>query len=299
MIKLYKNHLILLLVLIFLTAPFQVFAAGVVLPDATQIADSGSASVPALWWLDHNTVTPASDRFIMGGFGKSYNQLNIDANYSFTASNGLLVGANNSFHNLLNIQSGGHVTVSGNLQVGDGSTMYYGRYNKINVSGSNAVLAVNGNLNLWDGYNATDNIIGLNDGGIAVVDGDFSLYNHWTYGNSWLELDGGTLFLSGDKTTDFDYGEGILSSIKVWDELSGAFQRVAEYDYTTWEATEYLDLLAVDYIQDSAQAASLGFSDDYIGFTAVHNVSSVPIPGALWLFASGLIGFVGYRRKNN
>jgi hypothetical protein len=32
---------------------------------------------------------------------------------------------------------------------------------------------------------------------------------------------------------------------------------------------------------------------DYAGFT----LSSVPIPGALWLFGSGLLGLLGVRRK--
>ena len=72
---------------------------------------------------------------------------------------------------------------------------------------------------------------------------------------------------------------------------------MAEYSYTTFNTTDYLDLLAVDYIQDSAQAASLGFSDDYVGFTVVRNVNSVPMPGAVWLLGSGLLGLVGIRRK--
>ncbi len=47
--------------------------------------------------------------------------------------------------------------------------------------------------------------LSLSNGGIAVADSDkdgeggFQLYNHWSYGNSWLELDGGALFLFGDK----------------------------------------------------------------------------------------------------
>jgi len=293
MIKLNTNRLVFLLVLIFLTAPLQVFASGVVLPGVTQIADTG----PALWWLDHDTVTPDTARFVLGGSGKNYNQLTVDADYSFTASTGLLVGANNSFHNMLDIQAGGDVTVLGTLKVGEGSVSHYSRYNGIKVSGADAFLAVNGYFDMSNGYNATDNFLELSNGGIAVVDGTFSLYNHWAYGNSWLELDGGALFLSGNKTADFGDTKGILSSIKVWDDVSGAYQRVAEYSYTTFNTTDYLDLLAVDYIQDSAQAASLGFSDDYVGFTVVRNVNSVPMPGAVWLLGSGLLGLVGIRRK--
>jgi len=35
-----------------------------------------------------------------------------------------------------------------------------------------------------------------------------------------------------------------------------------------------------------------------IEYENVASVSSVPVPGAIWLFATGLIGFVGMRHKS-
>jgi PEP-CTERM motif len=276
-------------------SPFQANAGGVVTDNMIQLADNGTSASPAQWWLDHDTVTPATDRFVMGGSGKSYNELTVDADYSLTASNGLLVGATNSYYNLLDIQAGGNVAVSGTLKVGEGSISYYSRYNKVNVSGAGAVLAVNGYLDMSNGANATDNVMTLSDGGIAVVNGDFSLYNHWSYGNSWLELAGGELLLSGDQTDDFASGNGILSSIKVWDDINGVFQRVAYYNSTTWMATDYFDYLAVDYIQDATQAAALGYSEDYVDYTVIREVNPVPEPGTVLLLGLGLVGLIGSR----
>ena len=297
MSKLSKKSLVFLMLVIFLAVPLQAFAAGVVLPDMTRLADSGSAQSPALWYLNQDIVTPDSSNFIIGGSGKNYNQLAIDENYSFTASNGLLVGPENSYHNLLDIQAGGHVTVSGSLGVGKCSIMYASHNNRVRVSGSGALLTVTDNLYVGNWIHATDNTLELSNGGIAVVDGNFSLYNHWAYGNAWLELGGGALFLSGDRTTDFADDQGILSSIKVWDEASGEYQRVAEYSNQQLVTTPYLDLLTVDYIQDSAKAASLGFPNDYTGYTVVYNTSPVPIPGTVLLLGSGLIGLISLRRK--
>ena len=297
MSKLSKKNLVFLMLVIFLTVPLQAFAAGVVLPDMTQLADRGSAQSPALWYLNQDIVTPDSSNFIIGGSGKNYNQLAIDENYSFTASNGLLVGPENSYHNLLDIQEGGHVTVLGTLGVGKSSISYFSRYNRVRVSGSGALLTVNGNLWVGKYLHSIDNTLELSNGGMAVVEGDFSLYHHWCYGNAWLELGGGALFLSGDRTTDFAEDKGILSSIKVWDEASGEYQRVAKYADQQLVTTPYLDLLAVDYIQDSAEAASLGFPDDYVGYTVVYNTSPVPIPGTVLLLGSGLIGLIPLGRK--
>jgi hypothetical protein len=181
--------------------------------------------------------------------------------------------------------------------------MHYSKYNRINVSGSGAVLSATGSIDFWAGYNATGNILSLSNGGIAVADSDkdgvggFQLYNNLTHGNNWLELDGGALFIFGDKTDDFAADKGILSSIKIWDELSGMFQQVSDCTSSGCTTNSYFSQLAVDYILDSAHATALGLSDEFVGFTVVHN-TPVPIPAAAWLFCSGLLGLIGFTRRD-
>jgi hypothetical protein len=274
------------------------YASGIVTDGTTELADAGSSSAPAQWWLNHNFTS--TDPFFIGSAGKSYNQLTVDNMNSFTALNDFQIGSPNSFYNQLNIQQGGHVRVDGNVYNGVANIMYYSNYNEINISGADSILTIGGNLDISDGYNATDNKINLTDGGRAVVDGDFLLYNHWSHGNSWMELNGGSLFLAGDKTADFASGSGILSSIKVWDDLSTDFQRVAYYNSGTLIETTYFDMLAVDYINDAAMASTLGLSNDLIGYTVVRNSNDpVPEPATLLLFSTGILGLMGARRRKN
>lgn len=267
--------------------PIQANAAAVT--DSMIAIDDGQ-----LWTLDHDTVTPATDPFTIGATWQSNNQLTVDENYSFTASNGLVIGGSYTWNNILNIQENATVTVIGDLIHGTGVS----GGDRINVVGNGATLLISGNLDMSNGYNAVNNTLELSDGGIAVADGDFTLYNSYAYGNSWLELGGGALFLEGDKTADFAYGETILSSIKVWDEVTQQYERVANYYYDgniTWTATQYLDYLAVDYIADAAQAATLGYSDDFVGYTVLRDVNPVPEPGTVFLLGAGLVGLIGSR----
>jgi len=272
------------------------FASSYIVPDgATQLAESGTSADPAEWSLDGNFVTNAG--FTIGGSDRHYNYLTIDATYSFTANSDLTNGPVHSSRNQLNVVGGGQVAVGGNLFNGLGSISCYSNNNMINVAGINSHLSVLGNLDISSGYNATNNYLRLTDNGLATVDGNFSLYYHWAYGNNWLELGGGALLLKGDKTADFSSGNGILSSIKVWDDSTNRFQRVAQYDSTTLvENPEYLSMLFVEYLENAAEAADVGFSG-YSGYTVIRNVNPVPIPPTLLLFGSGLFALVGLRRR--
>ncbi len=301
MAKSNKINILFSTLLFTIICPLQIYAAGVILPGATVLGDSGSVTTPAQWYLDSDYTT--SSTFTIGSGGKHYNYLTVDNNYSFTVTDNLTVGPSNSQYNLLDVRAGSKVSVYGDVYGGTGSIMYYSKYNRINVSGSGAVLSATGSIDFSSGYNAIDNILSLSNGGIAVADSDkdgeggFQLYNHWSYGNSWLELDGGALFLFGDKTDDFTADKGILSSIKVWDEISGEFQKVSTCTISGCTTNSYFSQLAVDYILDSAHASSLGFSDEFVGFTVVHN-TPVPVPAAVWLFCSGLLGLIGLSRRD-
>jgi hypothetical protein len=293
--KRYSNLIATMLFTCMLTV--QIFAAGIVPEGTSQLSDDGSSASPAAWWFDGDYVSPAGSLFEVGvrdGGNASYNELTVSNGLTFTASSGLWVGRNNTFHNQLNIQNNARVVVNGSANCGDGSIMYYGKYNHINISGVNARLSVTENLDFSDGYNATENYLSISDGGIAVVDSDkngsgsFSLYYHWSYGNCWMELDGGSLLLYGDKTADFASGNGILSSIKVWNAASNSLQRVAYYDSQTLKETDSINLLEVDYIENEADAIAHGLDNEFVGFTVVKNIPE-PTTIGLSLFALGIL----------
>lgn len=289
-----------LTIVVLLSLSTMLCASGVVPLGVTKLADNGTESNPANWWLDRNYIT-SDEMFTVGvydGAPGSWNNLDISSEYSFTASKDLKVGGYRSGRNSLNIHSGGHVDVDGTFYSGQGSIAYYSTYNSTTVSGTGSLLSVTGSLDLNSGYNATDNKITISDGGQVVIDsdkdgtGNLDLYNHWAYGNCWMELDGGSLFIWGDKRGDFVDGKGILTSIKVWSEATDDFEPVAFYNGQVWTPTQYLDLLEVDYIQDAAQAASLGLSSDMVGFTVIQNV---PEPGILAIICVGAIGVIRKR----
>lgn len=287
-------------VFVCLAFAFCANGAGVIPPGITQLADSGSSSNPAMWWLESNYVSSSESEFTIGG---AWNYLTISSGYRFTASNGLSVGTTGRENNKLDIQAGSSVLVNGNFYCGRNvGISTNSRNNKTFVSGNGARLEVTENLQLGSGsaWLITNNVLNISNNGVVIVDsdksgtGNFGVANHWSYGNSWLELDGGLLAIYGDKTANFAYGAGILSSIKVWDDVSESFQRLAYYSSTTWIATDYIDLLSVEYITDAAYALSLGISDEFVGFTVVQNI---PEPATVLLLSLG--GLAILRRRNS
>ncbi|NPA94983.1 MAG: PEP-CTERM sorting domain-containing protein [Thermodesulfobacteria bacterium] len=294
---------VFLLIAFSLFVPRQAYSAGVVLPGTTELADRGTWSSPALWWLEGDFTSPEGEPFLIGKRGYDYNYLTVDNNYNFTASDDLWVGYTGSQHNRLDIHAGSKVEAKGSVYVGQGNIMYFGRENQLTVSGAGAVLSADDHIRIGYGtsWTSSDNTLSLLDGGIAIVDsnkdgvGELYLGYHWAYGNTWLELRNGALFMYGDKRQEFVDKE-ILTSIKVWDDASNEFKRVAEYDGTTWVTTEYIDLLGIDYIDSPAVAQDLGFSEDFVGFTVLHDVRPVPVPSAIVLLGAGL-GALGVSRR--
>ena len=243
-----------------------------------------------------------SDVILNGSDGNSsaYYEWTIDGNSAATNAN-FIVGSTGIRYNRLTIDSGQTLDVGGLFRIGTGSIMYYSTHNRVDVSGT---LNVAGNLDISNGYNATENTLSILAGGVVFAD-DLELYYHWTYGNNWLELNGGTLALSGDQTASFAENQQILSSIKIWDAAANEYQRVGTYAYTSFVLSqEYYDMLSVNFIDDEQAAASLGLSTDFVGMTLVRNMPAstpnpVPLPSTMFLFWAGLVMLFGTRRKRN
>lgn len=278
---------------------FCAHGAGVVPPGTTQLAEGGSSGAPAKWWLDGDYISPSGSVFTVGG---SWNRLTVNNGYDFIASDGMAIGTTAGENNLLNIQAGSTVTINGTFICGQTTSISYNsRLNKTVVSGTGARLQATGTIQIGSGaaWLVTNNTLNISNKGVVIANSDkdgvggFGVANHWSYGNSWLELDGGLLAIYGDTTANFTYGAGILSSIKVWDDVSSSFQRLAYYNSTTWIATEYIDLLSVEYVVDAVRAAELGVSDEFVGFTVVQNV---PEPATLILMTLCSTALISRRR---
>ena len=281
----------------------SLFADGVVPPGTTMLNDSGSSSNPALWYLNADYTAPDTGTFSIGGPNASYNYLSVVSNQTFNAPKGLTMGASWSSHNRLDVSGGGNVNVTGNLLVGPGSVMYYTEWHKILVSGTGSKVSITGNLDMSNGYNATDSALQISDGGLVVVDSDrdstgsFSLYSHYTYGNCWLDFDGGMLAIYGDSTDNFEpNASNILASIRVWDDVTSAFHATADFFSSSQPpaVNSYYQMLDVDYIDTATTAAQLGISEDLVGFTVLRN--TVPEPGAMILFALGALIYLRHKR---
>ena len=267
-----------------------VYGQGIVTPGTTEIGEYGTDTNPIYWTLNGN-YTAQSD-FTIGHSNQNnsgnYNILTVDNGQTFNAEQNLILGPIGSDYNRINVQAGATVDVDGNMYIGTGSSSYYCTGNNVNVTGD---LSVNGDLIVGSKV-ARSSILNLLDGGLVQVFGDFNLYSHWYYTNSWLILNGGILALSGDRTDDFTQGSRILASIKVWDDISGDFQAIADYTGSITSSTvnnEYSHLLNVEYVTNP--------NDDLFGYTLINATHAVPEPTAMALFVFG--AFVVLRRKKD
>jgi len=155
----------------------------------------------------------------------------------------------------------------------------------------------------------------------ANINGFDTWYNHAAWAAS-LDIDGVTgwrlasMDVNGDDvvvlcTSDqeackdneyghlFNYGAGTVFGSGITHASPSPFNHIQAGSY--WSSTDYIDT-------DSAWDFGLGSGDHHTGsktFTdyawAVHSgdVGAVPIPPALWLFGSGLLGLIGIARKKS
>lgn len=102
-----------------------------------------------------------------------------------------------------------------------------------------------------------------------------------------------------DVVASSNWGEtwGQLSDItsngwKTWNLL-----QTGNWDYSVDLLDDALDLY-LGYVNESYHHSWTGFrSMDYTGNYPILTIEYVPIPSAVWLLGSGLIGLVGFRRK--
>ena len=110
-------------------------------------------------------------------------------------------------------------------------------------------------------------------------------------------------------------GDVLSGSTLYYDANGNGMEEIGEFRHDISSATPYSDSLQLDPLnmQGSAPMAATGnsagvVSGDFVGIKAyfdigsgnsmhVTSVSAVPVPAAVWLFGSGLIGLAGFARR--
>ena len=109
----------------------------------------------------------------------------------------------------------------------------------------------------------------------------------------------GILAINGDQTGVFARDQGILTSIKIWDDAQQEYMRVAEFNKEhTVSTTSYFNLLEILYISDADAAALQGVSNDFVGYTIVRN-TAVPLPSSMTVLGLGIFSILGILRKRD
>jgi len=90
----------------------------------------------------------------------------------------------------------------------------------------------------------------------------------------------------------FNYGAGTVHGSGITDDSPGPFSNIQSFNY--WSSTEYGSTFAWYIIFNGGSQGAQNRSFNNFAW-AVHagNVGAVPVPAAVWLFGSGLLGLIG------
>lgn len=171
----------------------------------------------------------------------------------------------------------------------------------------------------WTGafnmYNPGGGVVDANDAGAGtsayvtgVIDtaaGTFSLASTDTFFALNWSTSGGTLFGPGTYTVStVDPLPGVSGGTYTF--TVGAGQMGGQIDFA-WGGTTGIDVVMVWNVVGNTYTSSdwdtngtpgAGMIDGpFPGFSANFNMTAVPVPAAVWLFGSGLLGLVGVARR--
>ncbi|MDH5484389.1 MAG: VPLPA-CTERM sorting domain-containing protein [Gammaproteobacteria bacterium] len=146
------------------------------------------------------------------------------------------------------------------------------------------------------GWRLADTVDVDNDGGTYTnlyegVDWGYNITAHSELSNMFYNVLGNTAYY--DTSGNIQSGYGLSNT--------GPFSNLQSAKY--WSATEYVSSTNYAWSFDMNYGSQLGGSMDYSTFAwavqsgDVGDISAVPVPAAVWLFGSGLLGLVSLARR--
>ena len=179
-----------------------------------------------------------------------------------------------------------------------------------------APLATSGTFTMYDPTGAVNNVDSDLTGFVDTAAGTWGVASTNTYfGLNWTAV-GGTLYTSNFTVDTQDPGAGVSGgsytsvvvgpgqiggSIKFnWGATTGIdVIQVWDVSGSTWTSTDALcsgDASAVGFCGDGILGTGM-IDGPFPGFNANFDFTAVPVPAAVWLFGSGLVGLVGVARR--
>lgn len=184
---------------------------------------------------------------------------------------------------LLTAHSAGAVSISGDIAFGTAPGAFWTPANAALVSGPGITTANAAGIRFTNGSNPSsidDGIVTTGFGDYAgVVPGTFVDFNNFVFS----PLVSGTqlwTFSSGSNTYSFT-----MSTISIVNQTTSII------------SLEGTGIASITGLDDTAGTFTLTLNQSGRAFSFSSSAAVVPVPAALWLFASGLLGLVGTARR--
>jgi hypothetical protein len=146
------------------------------------------------------------------------------------------------------------------------------------------------------GLNQFGNPIGTNFDPIATLwdaDGNFVAENDDLAPDNG-RLDAGILSISLEPGT-YSFTVGAYDNFPKGDILSDGFSNSSDLPI---KIKDWIDILNNKYSTNNLGGSFWKINLEGVDSATLIPTSAVPLPGALWMFGSGLIGFIGFARNN-
>ena len=131
-----------------------------------------------------------------------------------------------------------------------------------------------------------------------ILNGTGQDFNIYETDNGSVEFSKIDVFVSQDNVTWYQVDDSMAAGVRITgDEVHGNDNFFKSYDLDI-VGLDWARYLKIDGVGDGGSGSVTGFDLDAVG--AINHATTgaaVPLPGAVWLLGSGLMGLIGVRRK--